>query len=68
MCNFAKEQTAKQNTESQNLERQNPLGYNGASVTWEQLYESRLGTIVPVLLGNNHAILTGEHCTSVTWE
>ena len=35
------------------------LENNGASVTWEQLWQSRLGTIVPVLLGNI--------CISVTW-
>ena len=36
------------------------LGNNFASLTWEQLCQSHLGTIVPVSLKNN--------CVSLTWE
>ena len=42
------------------LESQNPLGNNGASVTWERSCQCHLGTIMPVSLGNSRA--------SVTWE
>ena len=42
------------------LESKNPLGNNCTSLTWEQLCQSHLGTIVPVSLRNNPAILTLE--------
>ena len=42
------------------LESQNPLGNNRASVTWEQLCQFHLGTIVPVSLRNNPSSLTWE--------
>ena len=35
------------------LESQNPLWNNRASLTWEHLCQSYLGSIVPVSLGNN---------------
>ena len=40
------------------LESQNQLGNNRASVTWEELCQCHLGTIVPVALGNNPASAT----------
>ena len=42
------------------LESQNPLRNNRASVTWEQLCQCHLATIVPASFENNRA--------SVTWE
>ena len=58
------------------LETQNPLGNNVpmslgnicASVTWEQLCQSHLGTIVPSRLGITVPVSLGNDFTSVTLE